>query len=259
MEHTIRPGLLDRKVNVAVVGAGGTGSQMVTHLGRLHHTMLALGHPGGLSVRLYDDDIISHSNFVRQVFLKPEVGNYKAPIVINKVNLGFGLNWESKIEKVSANTNLNDIDIIIGCVDTRKGRLAILEAANNRNQTYWLDCGNMLDAGQVIFGEIVPPQLSRVDRLPHVADLFPEMIDPAMDEKDDTPSCSLQEAVGKQSLLINTTVAVMACNILAQLFRCGKIKDHGCFINLNANKVNPIPICYEMWSRLGYEPSKKAA
>lgn len=259
MKHTIRSGLLDQIINVAVVGAGGTGSQIMTGLARLHHAMVELGHPGGLSVTLYDDDVVSESNVGRQAFYRGDIGSFKAPVVINRINLGFGLNWNSEIEKVTEETDLSDVDLIVGCVDTRKARLAILEAANNEGHTYWLDCGNMLDAGQVVLGEIGPITQGVNHRLPHIADLFPEMINPALDEKDEIPSCSLADALEKQSLFINSIVSNMACNILFELFRYGNIRDHGCFINLKMNRINPIPICYDTWARLGYEPFKVAA
>lgn len=259
MEHTIRSGLLDHTIKVAVVGAGGTGSQIMTGLARLHHAMVQLGHPGGLSVILYDDDTVSESNVGRQAFYQGDIGSFKAPVVINRINLGFGLNWESEVEKVTAETDLSDVDLIVGCVDTRKARLAIYDAAIDGSETYWLDCGNMLDSGQVILGEIGELTNESNCRLPHIADLFPEMINPALDEKDEVPSCSLADALEKQSLFINSIVANMACNILFELFRFGKIRDHGCFINLKLNRINPIPISYEMWSRLGYEPFKQAA
>ncbi|MFZ6876089.1 PRTRC system ThiF family protein [Undibacterium sp. Di27W] len=132
MEHTIRWGLFDHIIKVAVVGAGGTRSQIMTGLARLHHAMVELGHPGGLSVPLYDDDVVvSESNVARQAFYHGDIGNFKAPVVINRINLGFGLNWESEFEKVTSETDLADVDLIVGCVDTRKARLAIFDAASN--------------------------------------------------------------------------------------------------------------------------------
>ena len=259
MEHTIRSGLLDHIIKIAVVGAGGTSSQIMTGLARLHHAMVELGHPGGLSVTLYDDNVVSESNVARQAFYHGDIGSFKAPVVINRINLGLGLNWKSEIEKVTAETDLTDVDLIVGCVDTRKTRLAILNAASNGSEAYWLDCGNMLDAGKVILGEIGHISQEVDHRLPHIADLFPEMINPALDEKDEIPSCSLADPLEKQSLFINSIVSNMACNILFELFRFKKIRDHGCFVNLKLNRITPIPIYYDMWSRLGYRPFKVAA
>lgn len=84
---------------------------------------------------------------------------------------------------------------IVGCVDTRTARLAIFDSASNGSLAYWLDCGNMRDADQVILGEIGHISQEVDHRLPRIANLFPEMTNPAFDEKDKIPSCSLAEAL----------------------------------------------------------------
>ena len=45
-------------VTVNLIGAGGTGSHMITELAILNHALTALGH-AGLQVNLFDDDIVS--------------------------------------------------------------------------------------------------------------------------------------------------------------------------------------------------------
>ena len=51
-EHQIPGALLQKKVQVTVVGCGGTGSAMAAGLPYLHQAMVALGHPHGLDVTL---------------------------------------------------------------------------------------------------------------------------------------------------------------------------------------------------------------
>jgi hypothetical protein len=50
-EHIAHSSLLDQCVTVLVIGAGGTGSQIVSGLARLHTALIGLGHPGGLARR----------------------------------------------------------------------------------------------------------------------------------------------------------------------------------------------------------------
>lgn len=59
--------LLDPRhpVTVNVIGAGGTGSQVVTSLARMDTALRKLGHPG-LFVRVYDPDTVGESNIGRQ-------------------------------------------------------------------------------------------------------------------------------------------------------------------------------------------------
>ena len=48
-------------VTVNLIGAGGTGSQVLTCLARLDTALRGLGHPG-LFVTLYDPDIVTEAN-----------------------------------------------------------------------------------------------------------------------------------------------------------------------------------------------------
>jgi PRTRC genetic system ThiF family protein len=251
--HQIHPQLLNRQVQVAVIGAGGTGSQLMNNLVRLHLALIALGHPGGLHVTLWDDDTVSEANVGRQSFYPGDIGSAKAATIINRINLAFQLNWSSRVERIDSNSVLK-AQIVIGCVDNRKARLAILQAAQRNRVHYWLDCGNRLGDGQVVLGEVCPllAKERKVPRLPHAADLYPELIDPTQDATDDVPSCSLADALEKQSLFINTSVAMFACNILTELFRHGQIAYHGIFVNLKSGRTSPLQVSEEVWKRFGY-------
>ncbi|NEX60112.1 PRTRC system ThiF family protein [Noviherbaspirillum galbum] len=263
-EHFIHSDLLRREVKIDVIGAGGTGSQVINGLARLHLALLSLGHPGGLDVTLWDDDVVSQSNVGRQAFFPVDVGSHKAPTLINRLNVAFGLGWESRVERVASRTSLRS-DIVIGCVDNRRARRAILDAASDGfHAKYWLDCGNRMSDGQVILGE-VPSRMDRDDtpRLPHAGDLFPELVDPSLDAADDAPSCSLAEALEKQSLFINTAMAMQACQLLFELFRHGRITHHGLFMNLKTGRTSPLPVSPETWKRFGFimptpKPAKQA-
>jgi PRTRC genetic system ThiF family protein len=251
--HQIDPNLLNGKVQVAVIGAGGTGSQLMNNLVRLHLALIALGHPGGLHVTLWDDDIVSAANVGRQSFYPGDIGSPKASTIVNRINLAFQLNWSSQVQRLNGDSALK-AQIVIGCVDNRKARLAILQAAQRNRVHYWLDCGNRLGDGQVVLGEVCPTLVRRGKgpRLPHAADLYPELIDPALDATDEVPSCSLADALEKQSLFINTSVAMFACNILTELFRHGQIAYHGIFVNLKSGRTSPLQVSEEVWKRFGY-------
>ena len=252
LPHTVNTRLLHRAVKVAVIGAGGSGSQMLTGLAQLHHAMVSLGHPGGLDVIAVDDDVVSPSNVGRQMFYPSDVGQYKADVLINRINLTMGTAWSSSITRIETSSRMTS-DIVIGCVDTRKARKAIFEAGRVGGSTYYLDLGNRQHDGQVILGEFPNPSLdkSRV-RLPTVADLFPETCDPDQEGLDTGPSCSLAEALEKQSLFVNRGVSLYALNMLFELFRYGGLSHHGVFINLKTARTNPLPIDPETWKRFGY-------
>lgn len=254
--HKIHSELLTSEVRVAVIGAGGTGSKLIMELARLHVAMRALGHPHGLHVTVWDDDYFSDANVGRQCY-PCDVGHPKASTLIHRINAAYGLHWESELCRVTETSSINS-HIVIGCVDNRKARKAILRAATNCRVNYWLDCGNKLDCGQVILGELKTSRYADESavRLPHAGDLFPELIDDSLDKDDETPSCSLQEALAKQSLYINGHMALAACNLLSELFKQGQISYHGVFVNLKLGRTSPLQVDNETWKRFNY-PAKK--
>ena len=262
MEKFIIPNRwLTGPVQITVVGAGGTGSQVVKGLAKLHLALLSLGHPGGLKVTLWDDDLVSEANLGRQEYYAPDVGQPKATVLIHRINMTLGTQWRAIAARYES-TAFNSEQLVIGCVDTRASRKSILDGAQNRG-CFWMDLGNRADDGQVVFGEIKPRwEKKSVPRLPHAADLFPEIVNADLDAADNEPSCSLADAQEKQSLFVNSMAATWGLNLLWQLFRHGEIIHHGMFFNLKSGRSNPLPINPQVWKSMGYAPRarvKKAA
>lgn len=259
MIHNIESDLLTRKIKVVLVGAGGTGSHVLRRLANIHLAMVELGHPEGLDVTVYDPDVVSKTNVGRQAFYPADVGLPKADILVHRCNMLMQTKWEARQEKITSSTSLYHTDIVIGCVDNRSGRKSILAATEkNYGAMYYMDFGNRAHDGQVILGQVMSKDNERRlkanqgMRLPHAGDLFPELLDEALDDVDDQPSCSLAEALEKQSLFINDTVANAGMNMLWELLRHGQLSYHGVFVNNKTGRVNPLPIDPEAWKRFGY-------
>jgi PRTRC genetic system ThiF family protein len=201
--HRMHPELLEREVSVLVVGCGGTGSAVVAGLPYLHQSLLAYGPPGGLHVTVLAGDTISPANCVRQAFARSEVGLNKAVVLVNRLNLFWGLKWEAvpahlQPGSVVSRSHYGDelrAHIVVGCVDTRAARVAIRDAVSNWSLTsYWLDAGNLADTGQFILGEPLNQRNRRSRlRLRSAAELYPEIVDPILDNETE-PSCSAAEA-----------------------------------------------------------------
>jgi hypothetical protein len=64
------------------------------------------------------------------------------------------------------------------------------------------------------------------------------------DTKDDDsgPNCSLAEALEKQDLFINSTLAGLGCNLLWKMFRHEKLEHRGLYLNLETLTTNPMPV-----------------
>ena len=153
MMHTLDPQLLERPIRVLVVGCGGNGSAIVSGLPYLHQALLAFGHPGGLQVTLIDPDTVSETNCVRQPFCRTEIGFPKAIVLAHRINLFWGLNWQGMQAQIQQLAKNAEVDLVIGCVDTRKARRAIDKWALSSRVLYWLDLGNNASSGQFVLGQ----------------------------------------------------------------------------------------------------------
>ena len=249
--HLLPAPLLRGPVRIAVVGCGGTGSAMLGGLPYLHQALLAWGHAGGLRVTAYDGDRVFPTNCVRQPFAQAEVGLHKSVVLVHRLNLFWGLNWEAVPQHLTATTRgFDGTDIVIGCVDTRAARAVIntLVAGPNASVYYWLDLGNDAHTGQLVIGQPLNAvnRRSRL-RLRTIAELYPSILDPSLDS-DSGPSCSDLEALERQHPFLNSTLAQHALVLLSRLFRTG-IDHHAAFVNLATGRVVPAPIDPLAWQR----------
>lgn len=242
MTHTPDPQLFERPINILVVGCGGNGSAIAAGLPYLHQALLAFGHPGGLNVTLIDPDTVSETNCVRQPFCRTEIGLSKAIVLAHRTNMFWGLNWHGMQARIEQLKGRNQIDILISCVDTRKARRAINRWALRSRVLYWLDLGNNAASGQFVLGQ--PNNAAnrkKKDRLPTVAELYPEIISGKVRE-DDQPSCSAAEALARQEPFINQSLACQALGMLTQLLRRGSLSYQGGFCNLVTGQLVSLPI-----------------
>jgi len=257
--HRIHPELLKHRVRVLVVGCGGNGSAIAAGLPYLHQALLACGHPEGIHVTLLDPDVVSPANCVRQPFSQSEVGLYKSVVLANRLNMFWGLDWEGVPERLDTKRRLDGVDIVVGCVDTRKARAAIATCSADWSEVdYWLDLGNNADSGQFVLGEPLNRRNRRHRlRMRTVSELFPEVIQAELD-RGELPSCSAAEALDRQEPFVNPTLANHALALLARLFRYGKISYHGGFVSLSPlSSVQALSVDPKHWQRLRRKVSRE--
>lgn len=241
---------LTGQIRIALIGCGGTGSEVFDELFRIHSLVAALGGDG-LDVVAFDPDTVSPSNIGRQRFWPADIGFNKAEVLVNRVNNFGGTQWSAVNEPFRPDqNNLGHFHLIVTCVDTPRVRAEIgLAAAGmarayyTRNETLWLDCGNDAHSGNVILGHLFARQEAKL-KLPNVFDLYP-MLD-GMEESNE-PSCSTAEALARQDYGINRSVAREAANLIWQLLRHGQIDHHGSFIDIRTGETRPLPIDAMTW------------
>jgi len=260
--HIVEKTLLNpyNPIIINLIGAGGTGSQVLTALGRMNHALIELNHPG-LMVRVFDDDKVQPANLGRQLFNTAELGLSKAVALVNRINLFFGTSWKAITERYNRETILADPDLrmaefTISCVDTVSARFEIAELLMGldkrmtymRNRPlYWMDFGNSKDTGQVVLATLTPipqPESKKfevVESLPLVTAEFGELLKQS-ETNDNTPSCSLADALGKQDLFINSALANLGASLLWQMFREGMLFNRGFFLNLKEFRTTPLKV-----------------
>ena len=235
MKHFLYPALAGQQLGVHLVGAGGNGSQMLTGLARIHVALQAVGHPG-LKVEVYDPDTITDANVGRQLFSPSDVGQFKAAVLIHRINCYYGLDWKANTSMATFNSH---VDIVIGCVDSVASRRKIHQSGSFH---YWLDVGNLARTVQVILGAQLRKDNKFDETRPKTFfEFFPELNRGKIKENNE-PSCSLAEALEKQDLFINQTVVTFGLQLLWTFLRNGCLTQNGYFINLESGRVVPIPL-----------------
>lgn len=240
-------------ITINLIGCGGTGIQVLNGLGRMHEALIRLGHMG-LEVTVFDPDKVTESNAGRQLFSSSDIGQYKCCIALTRLNRFFGTQWEANPTVYIPEMQETYPNIIISCVDRISTRLAIDTYSKvadkhdyhvqNQVPYYWLDYGNMQSSGQVVLGtmqSIKQPKSKHnvFSELKTVIDLFPNITE---QPEDDEPSCSIAEALNRQDLFINSTIAQYGLALLWKLLREAFITFQGMFLNLQTFQTNPILI-----------------
>ena len=243
-------------VTVNLIGVGGTGSQVLTCLSRIDVSLRRLGHPG-LSVTVYDPDIVTEANIGRQLFSSSEVGLNKAQCLVTRINNFFGNDWGAEPSLFPNDPTSLERDgmanITITCTDNIRSRLDMWNVLRSRKEPgsrsydtplYWMDFGNTQTSGQVVMGaipkRISQPSSKQYDTVASLKVITRLVKYAGVKETDSGPSCSLSEALEKQDLFINSTLAQLGCDIIWKMFRHGMIEHHGAFLNLKSMKVNPL-------------------
>jgi len=240
--HYLPAGFDNRAIRVLLVGCGGNGAQMLMGLASLETALRAISSRT-LQVTVVDDDVVSEANLGRQPFYRCDIGSSKARTLTERINLAHGLSWRAVHGRAPDAVKIGEADILITCVDTASARRALGTelAKGGAKPAYWMDLGNRAGDGQFIIG--CPGRTVGRDprHLPTVLEYFPEIADEDRPD-DNAPSCSVAEALERQSLFVNRVLASHALALLFDLVGRGSISHAGAFINLASGHCAPIPL-----------------
>ncbi|MFA5652727.1 MAG: ThiF family adenylyltransferase [Desulfomonilia bacterium] len=225
---------------VSLVGTGGTGSYLAQGLAK----MIA-GYRLNAEVALIDPDNIEEKNRFRQNFMPWEIGQNKAQALACRLNQQFGLSFAaypcSAEEYLKAGRGSG---LFITCVDKIAPRKLF------RDTSLWLDSGNDLDYGQVIFGtsaerKACQEQIKQWGSTPHVNELPNAYLKAGMaklrDKKSRTASCA-DTPFAEQGCFINELAAQAALLILHQILVVGTVTTPAVYFDSSKSRMIPARI-----------------
>jgi PRTRC genetic system ThiF family protein len=237
-------------ITVSVVGCGGTGSRVLTELVKVDIALKAKEHPG-IYVKAFDHDIVSTENMARQMFYEEDIGSNKANVLITRINQNYGMNWMAVAQRLQESQALAS-NIVISCLDAVKDRLDLIATlktspsySDPEKIFFMMDFGNGKDYGQIILsyhGFEYDKQEQKMKK-----ELFPDILthlqgygmDPEKNKEEDTgPSCSLAIALSRQSLFINSTLAILGMNWLYEMLTKGYTDKSAIYFNMNGPAIS---------------------
>lgn len=241
-------------IRIGVAGAGGTGCQFLDGLAALDASLRARGI-AGFDVTVFDPDTVSAANVGRQRFRHGDEGLPKATLLVHRLNGFRNLDWSARIEKMSVDA-ARTFDLLVTCVDVGRFRRDLGKYWHDRpTPALWLDTGNGAARGQCVIGHLGKP--GKGLRLPNIFDLYGN--DLLAGDKDDLPSCSLEEALTRQRFPVNRIVAECAITLLDQLVHRGGLVEQGAIFQLDPLRVSPLAIDEKAWAFFGYKLHRKMA
>ena len=232
---------------IAIVGCGGTGSQVARSVARMLYDMQQ-SRQQTPRLLLIDPDTVEMKNVGRQLFTPADVGQFKAQVLMQRFNLALGLDAVVIPEAVNVEKHLPERgNLVIGCVDNHLARRELAKAEG----TVWIDAGNHASSGQVVIGNTSDADLLQRNLtplhgiyryLPNAARVFPQLLEP-----DDTPqpqaSCAENVVANTQDLLINDWLAIVVSQYVYKLLHRQPITSHMTYISADSMGVRSVAIC----------------
>lgn len=243
---------------LVLIGAGGNGSYIAESLAKI-----VSGFNLNINVSIFDADIIESANVYRQNFKMYEVGDYKSEALVNRLNMEYGTSFEyhnqffdkdafHMIKSQSHHMFEKKTTVFITAVDNMKIRrnLASWLAESRNNKDIFIDCGNLMLAGQVIIGTSTNPDIfettisqikdestNYVTDLPCANLLFPDAY--AEEDTPKTERTCLASPFDEQSVLVNQFIANAVCSALADMLIKNKLDYSEIYISSNPPKMTP--------------------
>lgn len=160
-------------------------------------------------------------NLVRQNFIQPDVGKFKAEVLAKRYSRAFGVEVSfvneyltdlEMFEDLLKDFPRRNIPVLVGAVDNNKTR-EILNAYHKKHGGFYIDGGNEEVAGQVVLG--FKSNDSR-PQLPSIVDLYPEVGD-GQDKLPTELSCAEASESAPQNIMTNIVASTIMMSYLNKI------------------------------------------
>jgi PRTRC genetic system ThiF family protein len=228
MPYRIEPGEFSR-LNIYLIGCGGTGSFLALHVARLAWAMR--DRDTGIAITFVDGDDIEAKNVGRQNFCPAEIGYSKSLALAARYNAAFGLrirpvvgffradDFERELHHLSI--GLDNLVVILGAVDGPSGRREIARVMDTpTRRKWWIDGGNDHESGQILIGnghQVVISETGFCSELPRPDIQEPGLLTQGGGDGSDDLSCADLLVRDAQNLMINQVMAGWMANYLYRL------------------------------------------
>lgn len=233
---------LKEKLNIHVIGAGGTGGYCVEFLTRL----LAGDDSGNHQIHVYDGDRVEIKNLKRQNFTKDDVDLNKAEVLCKRLSeqvmdapeliphTEYLTDEDAFLAELLVSIEGDESLIIVQAVDnvaTRKlvNNVIMNKLVENRILTVALDSGNDDQGGQVVLyanGGVKNVDLfddkSELGLLPTMLEVFSELNDVDDNNPGITMDCAENAESQPQAMMANVRNGELLAQIIIRLKETGK-------------------------------------
>ena len=239
---------LDKPVKIIMLGAGGTGGHVATHLYRLLHTL-----ERSVKIIIADGDIVEQKNLVQQNFVSTDLGKNKAQVLAERYATAFGMetlyvpNFIENIEKLTelikpdtyrplphSYQYAEGLSILIGAVDNNRSRQLCHQVFNKTDNLIYIDSGNGEFTGQVVCGI---RRKSRTYYKP-IGDTYPDVLQDS-DKFPTELSCAEASVSAPQNIVANIMAATAIVSYLYNILVLGNIETRS--VTFSTKTVNLKP------------------
>lgn len=237
------------RVNLTLVGCGGTGSHLASALIAISQALEAKGI--GMDMLFVDPDIVEPKNVGRQLFAVADVGKPKAQVLAERLNAAYGTKVGASTRAIANGDALvrpGCLNVVCGCVDNAAARSVIANQVKEaHSQLWWADMGNDHHSGQIALGNVCDRDrfkgavaLGMISSLPAPALVYPDLTQaPKVKKPKRAPSCAELTQMGEQGLMVNRAMAAYAASLLADFLVQREVKYFALALDLQFGGTRP--------------------